>query len=373
MSVQGVHFVKVARPGKPIRWYIYAWRGGPQIRVAEQPHKPALTREDLAAIAAAHEADSAPGDTINGLSILWAASPEFKRMQPSTRDLWNLARGRIEAKWGSIPLRLFSDPRMRAKVLAWRDGMAETPRAADTHVTVLRAMLRWAMLRSLVKINVADGVPALWQGGNREEIIWLPEDCTAFDCARIGRQTTPQWLVDARRLAEFTGLRRADLVGLTWAEVFETHIARTASKKAAGKRRRVVMPVVPGLRALLDELRTRPRQPGVETVLVGAQGRSIKPATLTVEFNRWRKAANDNAGIWHPGEFDDAPRAKTLHDLRGTFATKLMTLPGGSLSDEEIERIMGWGKGQASTIRKRYVDETAIVVAIGHRIAAAAM
>lgn len=373
MTASGVHFVRAARPGKPIRWYIYAWRGGPRVRVAEQPGKPSLTREDIAAIAAAHAANSAPADTVSGLSIRWAASPEFKRMAPSTRDLWNLARGRIEAKWGHVPLRIMADPRMRAEVLAWRNSMADTPRAADTHLTVLRAMLGWALLRGLVRVNVADGVPALWQGGNREEIIWLPEDCAAFDSARIGKWTTPQWLIDLRRLAEFTGLRRADLVGLTWAEVAETHIARTASKKAAGKRRRVVMPVVPGLRALLDELRTRPRQPGVETVLVNTTGRAIKATTASVEFIRWRSAANGGAGINHPGEFGEPARAKTLHDLRGTFATKLMTLPGGGLSDSQIEGIMGWGKGQASTIRRRYVDEAAIVVAIGQRIAAGAM
>ncbi|WP_206241695.1 hypothetical protein [Novosphingobium terrae] len=60
---------------------------------------------------------------------------------------------------------------------------------------------------------------------------------------------------------------------------------------------------------------------------------------------------------------------KTLHDLRGTYATKLMTLPGGSLTNSEIASVMGWSETQVATIRKRYVDEAAIVVAIGRRIA----
>lgn len=46
-----------------------------------------------------------------------------------------------------------------------------------------------------------------------------------------------------------------------------------------------------------------------------------------------------------------------------------MTLPGGGLSDSQIAMIMGWDEKQAAAIRKRYVDEAAIVVAIGKRIA----
>lgn len=68
MTVQGVHIVRAARPGKQLRWYIYAWRSGPKIRVAEQPNRPSLTKEDIAAIAAAHaEAEQRPRDTVKGL------------------------------------------------------------------------------------------------------------------------------------------------------------------------------------------------------------------------------------------------------------------------------------------------------------------
>jgi len=47
-----------------------------------------------------------------------------------------------------------------------------------------------------------------------------------------------------------------------------------------------------------------------------------------------------------------------------------MTLPGGGLTDSQIAMTMGWGESQVSAIRKRYVDEAAIIVAIGRRIAA---
>jgi len=368
LTAAGVHIVTVKRVGKPIRHYIYAWRGGPKIRVAEQPTKPKLTREDIAAIAQQQAHADQPKDTIHGLSTAWQRHRDWKMLAPSTQNLWGGCLGHIEDKWGNIPLRVFGDPRMTSRIVKWRDTMAEKNglRTADEHIKVLSQMLKWGQLRGMVMCNPAAPVPRVWKGGNREEIIWTPEDCAAFDST----PKMPQYLIDLRRLAEFTGLRRADLCALRWDEISETHIARTAAKKSAGRRRRTIMPIVPGLRDLLQELRQRARKPGVETVLVGAFGNALAPATATAQFIKYRNLANDKAGIVHKAEHEDEEeRTKHLHDLRGTFATKLMTLPGGSLTDSQIATVMGWSEAQVSAIRKRYVDEAAIVVAIGKRIA----
>lgn len=372
LTPAGIHIVKVARPGKPTRWYIYAWRGGPAIRVHPGTDRPRLTREDIAAIAAAHAADRAPADTVAGLTSMWTQSREWQALAISTADLWSGALLRIEAKWGKVPLRVFADPRMTPKILKWRDDMGNTPRAADEHVKVLRMLLAWGMLHGRVICNPAAAIPTLYRGGQREEIVWLPEDCAAFDREADPNKRGPQqWLVDARRLAELTGLRRADLVAVTFADVSETHIALTAGKKSNGKRRRVVVPIVPGLRELVAELRTRHRNEGVTTLIVGSRGNPVTPGTLTVEFNRRRNAANAGRGIVYPAQHaDEHPRAKHLHDLRGTFATRLMTLPGGSLTDAQIALILGWTEHRIAAIRRRYVDETAIVVAIATRMAA---
>ena len=361
--IAGVHFVRSARAGKPIRWYIYAWRGGPCIRKIEQAARPKLNREDVAAIAEAQATNLAPSDTMSGLIILWHVSPEWKAFAQSTRTLWDRICLAIDAKWGKTPLGLWNDPRMTVKVVNWRDDMSDTPRSADEHIKVLRLLLTWAQLRGYVSCNIAAPVPRLWKGGDRAEIIWSPEDCAAFD------EVAPRWLVDARHLAELTGLRRADLCALTWSDINDTHIGRTAAKKSAGRRRRTIMPIVPGLRELLTELRKRHRVAGVETVLVGAKGRPLAPRTLTAQFILFRRAANGGNGILHAANADgERPRAKTLHDLRGTFATRLMTLPGGGLTDDQIAAIMGWSPRDVAAIRRRYVDEAAIVVAIGQRI-----
>ena len=366
----GVHIVRSARAGKPIRWYIYAWRGkgAPLIRTVEQAKKPLLTAADLAAIAAALQDRSAPDSTVGGLSTRWTASREWKAFAASTREEWFRHLIRLERKFGDIPLTVFGDPRMTAKLVKWRDAMAEEngPRAADETIKVTGLMLRWGVLQGLVASNTAAPVPAIYRAADRQAVIWTAEDCAAFDAV------APQYLVDARRLAEFTGLRRADLCRLEWKHISETHLALTAAKKSRGRRQRVVMPIVPGLRALLDELRKRNRKPGIETVLVGAKGGPLQPRTLTAQFIKYREQANDGAGIIHAAEFDDdADTAKHLHDLRGTFATRLMTIPGAPLTDEQIASVMGWTREKVAAIRRRYVDEAAIVVAIGAHIAKA--
>ncbi|ESQ89179.1 hypothetical protein [Asticcacaulis benevestitus] len=67
---------------------------------------------------------------------------------------------------------------------------------------------------------------------------------------------------------------------------------------------------------------------------------------------------------------DDGNKAwKRLHDLRGTFATRLMTIPGERLTDAEIADLMAWSVQQVSEIRRRYVDGAAIVVALEKRLA----
>src|SRR5689334_5813000 len=132
--------LKVDRPGKPLRWYIYAWRGGPRVRVVTAQKKPSLTRDDIQKIAALTQAagEIGPQDTIKGLSAAWQRSREWKAFAGSTRALWGLAAGTIEDKFGKVPLRLFGDPRMTPKLVKWRDDLAENRglRTADEHIKV---------------------------------------------------------------------------------------------------------------------------------------------------------------------------------------------------------------------------------------------
>jgi integrase len=363
-GVEGVHVVTARREGKPVRHYIYAWRGGPLIRSVVGGEKPTITKEDVKAIAVALEAAKpVPQDTIEGLIRQYRPrSSEWTKLERSTQQTWGRALDRIEARWGEVPLRLWNNPRMVMQVVKWRDETASTPRAADIHVGMLQRLLEFGRLRGKVAVNVASGIPTLYHAAQRAEIIWTDEDFETFNAK------ANQSLKDVAALAAMTGLRRADLIGLTWDEIGSNAIRRIAEKKSRGKRRLVVMPVIPALGDLLAALKARFRKAGVNTVLVTSHGTPWTGNGLSGGFG----SAVRDAGICHV-DHDGQKRWKHLHDIRGTFATRLMTAPGLNLTDKEIASIMGWTPEQVSEIRTHYVDDAAIVVALGERLAQAAV
>lgn len=369
--IEGVHYVRIAKPGKPIRWYVYAWRGGPCILKLDSPTKPKLGRAEIAAIAAAHEAQKAvKADTLGGMGREWrgnpsdlsTASPEWRGLAKSTRALWSGYLDAIEAKWGSTPLALWNDPRMVAKVVAWRDERAATPRAADIGVQVLAELLSWGKLRAKVLLNVAADVPGIYRAADRAEIIWTEDDLERAKASAIALHR--ESVMDAIRLACLTGFRRGDLAALTFDEVFDHAIIRTAVKKSRGRRRRAVVPVIPALSELIAELRTRPRKAGVNTLLVTSRGTPWAPASLTEAVI----AITRHAHIVQPAvpELDIPEKRKHLHDCRGTFVTHLCRT---DLTNDDIARVVAWSPESVDRIRRTYVDDAAIVVSLAKRIA----
>jgi integrase len=234
-------------------------------------------------------------------------------------------------------------------------------RSADIGVTVLAAWLGWARLRGHVAINAAAGIPNLYRGGDRAEIVWTAGDIARFTAIAV-KKGRPQ-VVDGLRLAAATGLRRQDLVSLTWSQVGELAIVKTALKRSGGKRFRATIPLTPTLQQLLDELRTRDRKDGVETVLVNSRGRAWTGDGFATSFDEVRNAA----AIVHTDD-EGAERKKHLHDVRGTFCTMLLT--ECDLTDKEAAEIMGWSPERVGKIRRVYVDDNKVVVALGAKIAA---
>lgn len=366
--IRHVHFVRVRRAGQKIRWYVYAYRGGPRIKVWDSAIKPLLSHAELKAVIAAQAVDHSP-DPTTLLSLIrdWRSenpdrpsSPEWEKLSKGTKKTWGSALDRIEAKWGETPLEIWNDPRMTAKVVAWRDARAATPRSADIGITVLKTLLQFGRLRGRLSLNAASGIPALYTNGQRAEIVWTDEDMAQFGkaAARLGRMHVD----DGLRLAALTGLRRADLVTLTWAQVNEFSIQKLALKRSAGKRRYVTMPRIPALDSLLDELRSRHRRPGVNTVLVNSYGDSWSGDGFGTSFNRVRDEADI---VYHDTETATTSK-KHLHDVRGTFCTKLLI--DGQLTDQQAAEIMGWSPERVGTIRRVYVPSTQLINEIGKRL-----
>lgn len=266
-----IQFIKSARRGKPITWYVYAYKGGPLVMKATQPKKPLLTAEAHARIADAIRDANIPNPAVlHSLIHDWRLSPEWKGLASGTRRVWGAQLDLIEKRWGDKPIGVWNDARMVAKVVKWRDERASTPRSADMGVTVLRELLKFARLRGRVKINAAEGVPHLYRGADRAEIIWSADDMEAFRKAAVELKRPA--LYDGLRLASLTGFRLSDLVSLTWDHLGEVAIVKTALKKSRGKRRKAIVPMTEALESLLAELRTRKRKEGVNTVLVNERG-----------------------------------------------------------------------------------------------------
>ncbi len=324
--------------------------------------RPSLGTEHLRRLIEEHDKqiERRRANTLGELLRDWRPnSPEWQRLAKTTQKTWGSALDRIEEKWGATPLTVWNEPRMAGKVMAWRNSRSSTPRSADIGVSVLRALLEFGRLQGRVSINVAKGIPQLYKNGTRAEIVWTDLDLTKF--ADASRELDAAHVNFAVRLAALTGLRREDLVSLRWDEINDHAIIKKAHKTSRGKRRTATIPRLPELDVLLDELRGQKRSEEVSTVLVNRHGRSWSADGFSTSFTRIRNHAQIAYADPETGEI----RSKHLHDLRGTFCTRLIL---AGLSNQEAADIMAWSPEQVSGIRRTYVDQGRVAVAIGERL-----
>ena len=139
-------------------------------------------------------------------------------------------------------------------------------------------------------------------------------------------------------------------------------ILTEAAKASRGKRRMIVLPRYSALDALLGELRSKRRAEGVDTILVNSFGQAWCGDGFGGSFNRVRDKADNH----YMDPETDERRKKHLHNVKGTFCTKLITL--AKLSNQEAAEIMGWSPEQVAGIRRSYVDQVGVNMAIAQRL-----
>lgn len=350
----GLHIVSKRKAGKPLRWYVYAWRGGPLIHRAEGP-RPRITAAISDAAAEARKARGAAqgGDTIAGLIAGFRGSAEFTRLAKSTQAAHMTWLERIREEFGDAPLRAFDDRRIRSDILDWRDQWAHQPRSADAAVSSLSRLLNWGVDRGRLDKNVASGITQLYDV-DRSEVIWEAADFERFAA------TAPIEVNEGVALAAFTGLRRGDLVKLPWDAIGEHAIVwRTA--KSRGKNLATI-PLLPETRALLARIRARHES----EMAARAEHKRVPLPPTVLSNSRWQPWTAMGFG----SRYNDAKKAagldKHLHDLRGTFVTRCCL---AGLNDREIADIVGWDTKDIAAIRARYADQARVVIAIGERLA----
>jgi integrase len=356
MMGTGLHIVTKRRRGKPTLYYVYAWRGGPQISQSEGT-KPKITiaLNDLAAEERRKLKLPAEDSSLNAQITLFKSSPEFTKTADSTQANYRTWLDRIAEEFGDTTLRMWHSREMRGDVLDWRDRWQCQPRSADEAVKVFARLVNWILDRGRLPTNVLTGIDHLYDS-DRSDLIWEPQH---FALVRPHASVEVQEGID---LAACTGLRRGDLVRLPWSAVGEHAIIWKTSKSKG--RTQIAVPMLPETHELLARIKAR-----YEDAMAKQRPHRRKPLPETVLSNsRWEP--------WQPGgfgsRFNDAKVAskldRNLHDLRGTFITRVCMV---GLTDDEIAKIVGWDTKDIAAIREKYVNNARVVIAIGERIAKA--
>lgn len=319
VDVKGLHRV---RAGK--RTYLYAWRGGP--RLYSEEGSPAFIEELALVRASLKEGDRSK---ISGLCAMYRASEEWGALADKTRLDWSRWLDRIQIHFGDYSIRQFSRVTViRPRIKAWRRDYASTPRAADMGIQVLSRLLTHAIDNDMLDVNACNRLGRLYRA-DRAALIWK-----AADLAELKKHASAP-LYNVAVLASLTGLRKSDLLRLSWNHV-EQHAIEIRTGKTGAT---ALIPLYDELRDFLDGLR---KGRGSTRVLVNTEGQPWGSG-FNSSWNRAVKAAKINLHF---------------HDLRGTAATKFA---GAELSLREIAEILGWSEDQVERILNTYVRKEAIL------------
>lgn len=278
-------------------------------------------------------------DDIDAIIAGYEASPDFTDRKPSTKKDYRLWLTRISQRFGNTPLSAFEDRRMRGDIIEWRNQWQHQPRTADKASVMMATLLGWAVENGKINTNVAAGIKQLHRVNKADEV-WEAHHWKAVRSI----PDFPAHIMDALELAQLTGLRLGDLVRLDWKNVADKAIFVEKTGKRGG---RAVIPIYDDLRRWLDA-RTDER---IGTVLKNSRKTAWTASGLET--------------VWQPRKpkgFD-----RVIHDLRGTFVTKLAVK---GLTDEEIAKIIGWTAKRIAEIRARYVDEARVIISIAERMSA---
>ena len=302
--------------------------------------------------------------TIAGLLSAWERSAEFEGKSTSTK----IERARVlssirASALGKASASILKQPGAQGVITKWRDKEAAQrgERAADYRIEVLNAALNWHARQGNIAKNPALGIADVYRG-DRSDLIWEPAHVEAFleyirsEIARVWGETKPgprrfkqvARLANARDtllLALNTGMRRADLAGLTALSIRDGAIiytpgksrnrARTSKKPA----RTVVLPILPQAALVL----ARRAEAGFEQRILGgytphSQGALVLDIAETLEIDRH------------------------LHDAKGTFVTRLAVET--DLTDQEIAELVDWSVANVQNIKRKYVSGAAVNAAL---------
>lgn len=252
----------------------------------------------------------------------WKVSPEYLATSESTRQGRERYLRPFEIPiWATRQVALLT----RSELLDLRDGIAQArgPAAANLALRTLSLALSWAVDRGRLPYNPLTKMKTL-PGGHLPA--WTEDE------ARIA---VAQFVEPARRavvLAYHLGVRRGDLISLTWS-AYDGQAVRLQPRKTRKSREQRQMaplrlPVGPALRAELDAWRAENarRTKPAATILVSAAGVPWTEAAVGMAIRREVIRLKLRSGL-------------SLHGFRKLAATRLAE---AGATTHEIAAALGW-------------------------------
>lgn len=338
---KGVHRVR-RKVLSGVKYHFYAWRGGPKFWEDTEyfPTAPAFFH-------AYSDCTKRPATNVLLTERLvddFLSSASMPRGERSKEDIrkWAL---RFSKEFGADPAVMFEERASRGELNKWRANWQHSPKQHDAAGIHAVRVLNWAVQEGRLKEHHCHKLPRLYES-NRSEVIWTMADRKAF------AEKAPKWVTRILETGCETGLRAADLVNLD----LEKHIKTEGSNRrltvvTVKRKRKAYIPVTDRLAKIIDET---PK--GQQLLLVSHQGQPLTKRWASNQITKWRRLAEVPA-------MDDG-REKTLNDMRGTAATRLLN---AGLSLAEISNYMGWSIRYASTVIEHYAQvspsESALVLA----------
>lgn len=315
---------------------------------ARLPGKPG-SPEFLAAYAKAEERTPRDAGKVAGLIREYLLSLTFEKKAPSTRREYLRMLTKIEAEFGTLPIRALESRKVKGLFLDYQERIGrDTPREADNRLTVLSAVLSYAARRGRIAGNPLEGFERLHHK-DRSDLIWTEADVERF------MRGAPVELQRALILAMHTGQRYGDLVRLRWSDYDGATIALRQRKTQQPVR----IACTATLRQMLD---TAPRSGPF--ILARADGRPWHTERDDKALSKAWHAHMVAAGFY-PRPFDQMTDAeKRAHvqfrDLRGTAVT-LLSEAGATVP--QVVSITGHTMQSAHRILERYLARTSALSA----------
>ena len=323
VRLKGINSVKVKLADGSIKFYWYAWKGGP--RLLGEPGDPEFIASYNSAVA---RKIAPPTGVLLNVIVKFEDTEEFRSLAQRTKDDYKaIIDKKIIPVLGDFPLEAITDPRTRGEFKDWRDRLAlRSRRQADYAWVVLARILSVALDRGWIGANPCEKGGRLYHG-TRADKIWTPEHIETFLVGSVvdgQRLEAPPHLVQALMLGLWTGQRQGDLLRLRGFAYDGTHIRLVQSKSIrlgnTKRARRVIIPVRDPLKSMLDAMARKKDQ----HFLLNSYG---EPWTEDGFRRSWSKACA-KLGI----------EGVTFNDLRGTAVTRLAL---AECTEAEIATITG--------------------------------